>query len=304
MKCILAVFAVAVLAACVNGAVRFKGKTVLVTGGTSGIGYQTALQFAQEGAAVIICGRDVNKEHYSGEKAAKAINDDTLVSANHGSARFVKADVSKAEDVDNLFADIMKKEGTLDIAINNAGISGPVGKLGDTDKYTLGEHDPILNNFYGTMRCIAKEEEIMVGQNINGSIVNVAAVDGYTANSNLPLFSASKYAIIGLSHSLALKHLTGEDGPYIRVNSVAPTTTATPHAFNLVKKDKQPWEGDWVTEDSKEWKEALPKIVEHIPMGRIGRPNEVANTILWLCTDDAEFISGDIIGVDGGYWAM
>jgi len=303
MKWIIAVFAVAFMAACVNGdEVRFQDKVVLVTGGTSGIGYQTALQFAQEGAHVIICARDSQPQHYSGAKAVKSINADKTVQQNKGKVRFVKADVSKAADVSALFKNITKEEGYIDIAVNSAGISGPLGKLAETDKYTETEHDPIVNNVYGTMRCIAEEENIMVQKGINGTIINIAAIEGITPNSTMPRFSAAAHAIIGLGKGIALSHITGLNGPYIRVNSVLPARTATPFAFNLVK-GCQPWEGNWTTEDSEAWKEALPGIVEHIPMGRVARPKEVANTILWLCTEEAVYISADVVTVDGGFWA-
>jgi len=304
MKYIIAVIILAIVAASVNGDnVRFKDKVVLVTGGTSGIGYQTALQFAQEGARVIICARDSQKEHYSGADAVKKITDDEVVKKNGGTVRFVQTDVTNSAQVKALFDDIRAQEKTLDIAVNNAGISGPRGKLDETAKYTYTQYDPIINNVYGVMNCIAEEEAMMFKNGINGSIVNVAAVHGITPDSHYPLYSASKYAIIGLGNSVALNHIDGANGTYIRVNNVAPSTVATPFAFNRVKAC-QPWEGDWITEDSQIWQEALPSVVEHIPMSRVGRPNEVANTILWLCTEDAIHISGDTITVDGGYWAV
>jgi len=304
MKCIVAVIAVAIMAACVNGDGRFQDKNVLVTGGSSGIGFETAMLFAREGAHVIICGRDANSDHYTVEGSCETINKDPGVISAHGSCRPVKADVSKAEGSHLLFESIRQEEGYIDIAVNNAGISGPVGKLAETSQYTLGEHDPILNNVYGVMYCLAEEEAMFVANHVNGSIVSISSVNGVTPNSQLPRFSASSYSIIGLTSSIGLKYITGEkNGVYIRANTVAPGTVATPHAFNLVKDGKQPWEGEWVTEDSDTWKKALPKVVEHIPMQRVARPEEIAKTILWLCTDDAYFISADVVTVDGGVWA-
>jgi len=303
MKWFIAVAAVAVFAACANAQTRFQDKIVLVTGGSSGIGYQTALQFAQEGAHVIICARDSDTAHYSGDAAVEAINNDETVKQNHGFARFVKADVSKEDDVAHLFADIREKEGYLDIAVNNAGISGPVGHLLETVQYTVTAHDPIVNNLYGVIRCIGEEEALFMEKSINGSIVSVSAIEGITPASNMPRYSAAAHAIVGLTKSVAMNHITGEDGVYIRANVVCPGRTATPFAFNLVKEKDQPWEGEWVTEDSDTWKNALPSVVEHIPMARVARPNEIANTILWLCTEDADYISGDTLTVDGGVWA-
>jgi len=304
MKWFIAVVAVAALAVSINAEARFKEKIVLVTGGSSGIGFQTALQFAQEGAHVIIVARDSQKEHYNGTSAAQMINDDPDVKVNLGSARFYQADVSKTDQVRGLFDDIRAKEGTLDIAVNGAGISGPLGHIAETASYTLGEHDPILNNVYGVMNCLAYEEWLMNEKGVNGSIVNIASIQGVNPNSTLPRYVASKNAIIGLSKSLALKHITGDGDYFIRVNCVAPGITATPFLFNQVKPKQQPWEGEWVTEDSDTWKKAYPGVVMHTPMMRVARPSEIANTILWLCTEDAHHISGDVLIVDGGFWAL
>jgi len=303
MKWFIAVVAVAVMTACVSADVRFKNKVVLVTGGSSGIGFQTALQFAQEGASVIIAARDSQKEHYSGDQAVKAITDDETVKANGGDARFVQCDVSKTDQVAALFDNIRQNENALDIAVNGAGISGPLGHIAETSEFTLGVHDPILNNLYGVMNCLPFEEQIMMEKAVNASIVNIAAIQGVTPNSTLPRYTAAAHAIVGLTKSLALKHITGEDGFFIRVNAIAPGVTATPFAFNMVKSKQQPWEGEWVTEDSDTWKNALAGVVLHTPMQRVARPSEIANAILWLCTEDAVHVSADTLIVDGGFWA-
>jgi len=303
MKCVFAVVAVALFAACVNADdYRFVDKVVLVTGGSSGIGFQTALQFAQEGAHVIITARDSNTEHYSLKNATDTISADPAVIASKGFVRPVQADVSNRDSAKKLFDNIRAQEGRLDIAVNGAGISGPLGHLFETAEFTLTEHDPIMNNVYATMYCLAYEEELMYSNGINGSIVNIAAVQGIVPNSTLPRYTASKHAVIGLGKSLGLPHITGEDGVYIRVNNIAPGVTATPFAFQLVK-NSQPWEGEWVTEDSKTWQDALPGVVAHTPMGRVARPSEIAAAILWLCTDDANYISASTLLVDGGAWA-
>jgi len=307
MKNIIAVVAVAVLMACVCAdQPRFKGKVALVTGGSSGIGYQTALQFAQEGAKVIIVARDSNTKTHSLALAVKTISEDATVKANGGSVRSYKAELTKMTDVTKLFQDIKGHEGKIDFGINCAGISGPLGPMG-TMEYTYGEHDPIENNVYATLNAMTKEEEMMVNTNVSGVIISISAVEGVTPSSIVPRFSASKYAIVGLSNSIALVHITGEDGPYIRSNVVCPGPIATPQLFNKAKyyaeKPQQPWEGEEVTEDSPIWKEHEGNFSSKVPMGRIGRPAEVANTILWLCTDDAAHISGDFIMVDGGMWA-
>jgi len=308
MKSIVAVIVVAVLAAIVCAEPRFKDKIVLVTGGTSGIGYQTALKFAQEGAHVIITARDSNTEHYSGEKAVTAIKDDELVKQNNGDVRFVKADLTEADDVKNLFDDIIAKEVVIHFAVNAAGISGPLGKIGDTNEYTGTQYDPIANNVYSLLRAIAEEEEIMVQNNISGVIISVAGVEGVLPTPRFARYGASKYAIIGIAKSVALSHVAVDTPPYIRSNIIAPGPTATPLLFNQAKyyvDGTQPWAGEFIdSEDNPIWQESAGNFTGKIPMGRIAQPAEIANTILWLCTDEAYHIDGDVIIADGGQWAV
>jgi len=309
MKSIIAVVVAAVLIACVSaGQTRFVGKIVLVTGGSSGIGYQTALQFAQEGAEVVITARDSVPDHHSGDKAAKAINEDPLVKSSKGKARFFKADLTVATDVQKLFNDIRAKEGKLDFAVNAAGISGPIGSLAETAKYReYAQYDPVENNVYALLRAIAEEEALMVEKNISGSIVNVAAIEGVTPSVKLPRYGASKYATIGITNSIALTHITGDPAPYIRINSVAPACVGTPFLYNQAKyyaSNQQPWEGDYITNESQVWKESVGNFTAPVPMARVAEPKEVANTILWLCTDEAIHISADTVIVDGGVWSQ
>jgi len=308
MKCVVAVLVVAVLAACVCAEPRFTDKIALVTGGTSGIGYQTALQFAQEGAKVIIVARDSNPEHYSGEKAVTAIKADPQVQANHGDVRFIQGDLSRADDVKRVFDDIMANETVIHIAVNAAGISGPLGRLGDTNDYSGGQYDPILNNVYSMLRSIAEEEYIMLSNNISGVIISVAGVEGVLPTPRFARYGASKYSIIGIAKSVALVHVAVDNPPYIRSNIVAPGPVATPLLFNQAKyyaSGDQPWVGDFIdSETNPIWVESAGNFTGKIPMGRIGQPNEVANTILWLCTDDAYHVDGDVIIVDGGQWAV
>jgi len=309
MKAISVLAVAAVLVACVSAQeARFKNKVVLVTGGTSGIGYATALGFAREGAKVIIVARDSNVEHYSGEKAVNKISNDDKVKTNGGSVRFFKADMAEKDDANALFKNITAVEGRLDIGVNSAGVSGPMGTITDTMKYNKKkEYCPIRNNIYTAIRACAGEEKIMCDQNISGVIINVAAIEGVTPAPYLPRYGASKYAIIGLTNSIALGHISGDPAPYIRCNSVAPGPVATPFLFNRAKwfaKGQQPWEGEFISNESHPiWKESEGNFTEDVPMARIAKPAEVANTILWLCSDEASHISGDTIMVDGGLWS-
>jgi len=310
MKNIVAVIAVAVLVACASAAqTRFKDKIVLVTGGSSGIGYQTALQFAQEGAKVVITARDSKPKVHTGAEAAKKIKEDETVTKNGGDCRFIKADLTNADDVAKLFKDILSTEKTIDFAVNAAGISGPMGRIGDTKKFIDKDAkvDPIMNNVYCLLRAITEEEYIFVDQNKSGVIVNVVGVQGITPTPDLPLLGASKYASIGLSKSVAMVHIAADNPPYIRVNSVAPGPIGTPLLYNQAKfyaLGQQPFEGDEIDENSPIWKQSVGNFTGNVPMQRVGKPNEVANTILWLCTDEAEHISADTVIVDGGYWSV
>lgn len=309
MKGIVAVCAVALLVACAYAdPSELKGKIVLVTGGTSGIGFQSALQFAQNGARVIIVARDSDPKHYSGDAAVTAIKNDPTVQAAGGDVRFIKADVSKTTDVDKLFKDILANEGKIEIAVNAAGISGPIGKMDETAEFTETEHDPILNNLYSTIYCMAYEEDIMVTQNISGVILNICGLEGVNPDLMTPRNGASKFSIVGLTKSVAVEHVDATKSPYIRVNAVAPGATATPLLFqkakHLVNPKLQPWDEPYVTEDSDIWKQSVGNFTHSVPMARIGRPEEIANTIVWLCTDDAYQITADVIIVDGGLWAV
>jgi len=308
MKSIVAVIAVALLVACVNADSRFQGKNVLVTGGSSGIGLATALKFAQEGASVIIAARDSDTTHYSLQKAADTINNDATVKAAGGKCRSFKADLTKATDVKNLFDDIVSKEnGLLHLAVNAAGISGPLGKIVDTAKWTGTERDPILNNYYATLRSVTEEEYLMNTNGINGVIVNVISFEGIIPSTSSPLYAASKFASVGLSNSVGLLHAPNTTQPYIRVVGVAPGPTNTPllrNRANFFAFNKQPWEGEFQTEDSKTWKEYEANVSSSIPMARVAKPDEIANTILWLCTEDAVHISATTVMADGGIWAV
>jgi len=308
MKSIVAVIAVALFVACVNADSRFEGKNVLVTGGSSGIGYATALKFAQEGANVIIAARDSNPTHYSLDAAVKKINDDATVKTAGGKCRSVKADLTKPDDVKKLFDDIVANEkGLLHYAVNSAGISGPIGKVGDTNKYTGTVNDPILNNYYATLRSVTEEENLMMTNNIDGVIINLVSYLGIIPSKDVPLYAASKFATVGLSNSVGLLHAPNTTQPYIRVVGVAPGPTNTPHLRNMANYfvyGKQPWEGEFQTEDSKAWKDYEVNVTKNIPMGRVAKPDEIANTILWLCTEDAVHISATTVMADGGIWAV
>ena len=292
-----------VAAACYAEA-RFSGKVVLVTGGSAGIGFATSMSFAREGAHVIFCARDSNPSWYNGSFAALQINGDLDVIRNKGSARFVKADVSNRADVKALFENIRNNEGTLDIAVNNAGITGGFGPVESIFDYYGTKYDPMMTNFYGIAHCTSLEVALWKEQNKDGIIVNLASVNGYKASPGAPLYSTSKHAIIGFTKSVALENANTK--PYIRCNAIAPGFTDTPLVWNQCKfledGKTQPWEGDFINHDHPLWKKYESMLVN--PDGKIISPYDQANMILFLASDAAKSINGVVMSVDAGSTAQ
>lgn len=280
---------------------QFVGKVVLVTGGSSGIGYATALSFARYGARVVICSRDSNPAWFNGTAAAARINADPDVLSLGGYARWVRADVTKAKDVDALLADIVATEGTLDIAVNNAGIGGAFGALPDIEEYFCTEHDALQTNLLGQAQSLAAELQLFARQQRGGVIVNVASVNGFRGDEQGPLYVASKHASIGLTKSVALELARAPH--HIRLNALAPGLTSTSLVWQQTKfleTGQQPWLGEYITPDHPLWKKWEPAFLSAIPAGRICDPMDQARMVMYLCSEEADYISGGVFVVDGG----
>jgi len=221
-----------------------------------------------------------------------------------GKAIFIKTDHSKPEQVKNLIQQIDKMFGRLDIAINNAGISGPMGPFENNEKYFNTEYDPMITNYYSTLYSCYEEISYWNARPFNGNytIINVSSFLGIRGVANNAMYSASKHAINGLTQSLALEFASKTDKkPRIRIAGVAPSLIDTPMVRNLMKyavNGTQPWVGGLVSEQ-----EYAPfkKIVEMDIVGhRIGSPIEVANLIVFLASDEASYISGATFSIDNG----
>jgi len=294
----------AVLCSAANYKEEFSGKVVLVTGGSSGIGYQTALQFAQYGAKVIITARDDHPTWFNGTTAAANINDDPLVQQAGGSARFVKTDMSDIKQVQALFDDIRANEDDLHFAVNSAGIGGPLGEFPEVAGYIMGEHCPIRNNLYGVLHSLIYETRFMIEKNHTGAIVNLASVNGLKATPRGSLYATSKFGIVGMSRSVGVGFRPSEGLPQIRVNAVAPTLTNTSltwqQAKTIINPQVQPWEGDYITPDSPEWKQVGPQWIGRLVSQTIASPKNMADPILFLCSSDASYMSGIVLAVDRG----
>jgi NAD(P)-dependent dehydrogenase (short-subunit alcohol dehydrogenase family) len=249
---------------------RLANKVAVVTGAGSGIGRATALLFAQEGAAVVGC---------SNEPADHA----PLVAAAEGSAgtlTAVEADVSREEDVRRLIRTAVDRHGGLDILVNNAGIVRPALVTEETDETWQRLIDVNLKGvLLGAKHAIP--EMLRRG---GGAIVNVSSINGIRGNHRLVAYSATKGGVVAMTRALALDYATAN----IRVNCVCPGTVEDTRQVGSALVDAADRE------------ETLRYLVAKHPMGRLGRPEEVARAILFLASDEASFITGVALPIDGG----
>ena len=243
-------------------------KVAIITGAGSGIGKATAKLFAGEGAKVIVS--DINEEH--GKSAVEEIR------KAGGEAFFVKADSSKPEDNQALVKQTVEKYGSLDIAVNNAGIGGP---LGETGSYPVDGWQKVIDiNLSGVFYGLRYQIPAMLEK--GGSIVNIASILGSTGTKFSPAYVAAKHGVVGLTKTAALEYADKK----IRINAVGPGYIKTPLVEDALNTD------------------ALNALVALHPIGRLGEPEEIAELILWLASSKASFVTGAYYPADGGYLAQ
>jgi NAD(P)-dependent dehydrogenase (short-subunit alcohol dehydrogenase family) len=244
----------------------FSGKVALVTGGTSGIGKTTAIEFARAGAKVVLSGR---RE----KEGAQVV---TEIKKLGGDAAFIRANVAKDADVKAMVKFTVDKFGRLDIAFNNAGVEWK----GALDQATEAEYRRIFDiNVWGVLNSMRHEIPVML-KNGGGAIVNTSSVAGHVGLGEVSIYIASKHAVEGLTKALALEFAKQN----IRINAVAPGPIATDMWDRFA--------GD-----------ASDQIISIVPVARVGAADEIAAAVLYLASDAAKFTTGTSLVVDGGFIA-
>ncbi len=246
-----------------------QNKTALVTGAASGIGKSTAILYGKLGAKVMLS--DINEE--LGQQVV-----DEMVA--HGAvARFYRADVGDPVQCQQLVQETVSAFGSLDVAFNNAGIGGEMNQTAD---YSVEGWQHIINvNLNSVFYCLKYELEAMLKQDGPGAIVNMASILGQVGTAQSPGYTAAKHGVIGLTQSSAIEYASRG----IRVNAVGPAYIDTPLLSVLPKETKD-------------------FLVGLHPIGRLGRPEEVAELVVWLSSDKASFVTGSYYPIDGGYLAQ
>lgn len=244
----------------------FVGKTVLVTGGASSIGKAASAIFGARGAKVMIADLD----HARGEDVVASIR------ASGGEARFRRTDVTREDDVAALVTDTLASFGRLDCAFNNAGLSGPFTQFHEVD---LADWQRIIAADLTSVFLCMKHELKHMAKSGGGVIVNTASGAGFAPAPGLPHYTAAKHGVLGLTKLAAKEYaLAG-----IRVNAVCPGVTDTAMMQGFIGGNK----------------EIAEMMLATLPFGRMGRPEEVAEAAVWLCSDAASFVSGESMLVDG-----
>lgn len=245
-----------------------ENKVAVITGAGSGIGKAAAELFAREGAKVVVS--DISEEN--GRAAVEEVK------KKGGEAFFIKADSSKSKDTEALVKQTLQQYGALDIAVNNAGIGGPLSVTGD---YPIDGWQKVIDiNLSGVFYGLRYQIPAMLEK--GGSIINVASILGQAGTKSSPAYVAAKHGVVGLTKAAALEYADKK----IRINSIGPGYIKTPLVTNSLDEA------------------TLNALVGLHPIGRLGESEEIAELILWLASPKASFVTGAYYPVDGGYLAQ
>ncbi|WP_434978255.1 SDR family oxidoreductase [Daejeonia sp. YH14] len=245
---------------------QFREKVALVTGGGSGIGQATAIEFARKGAKVVVANRNEAMGHATVR----------LIQEIGGTAVFIKTDITDEDNVKNLLEQTVEIYGRLDFAFNNAGVSQDPGPV---DLQTADEFDRILNtNVKGVWLCMKYQLPELV--KTKGAIVNTASMAGVVGFAGAAAYTASKHAVIGLTKSFALEY--AEAG--VRINSIAPGFIDTGMFDEVGGSD-----------------DLKKEFANQVPLKRWGQAKEIADTVIYLCSSASSFVTGHTLIADGGY---
>lgn len=250
---------------------EFKSKVAFVTGASAGIGRATAIEFAESGAKVVVVDTNIS----GGQEVVAHIK------KLGGEAYFVSCDVSNAESVQRAVGETIAKYGALHFAFNNAGIEGAQALTADC---TIENWDRVIGtNLRGVWLCMKYQIPQMLKQG-GGSIVNCASVAGLIGFRNIAAYTASKHGIVGLTKTAALEYAKLN----IRINAVCPGVIATSMIDRFTGGNAQ----------------VAQALAAGEPVGRMGRPEEVASAVTWLSSAGSSFVTGQAVGVDGGWLAQ
>jgi NAD(P)-dependent dehydrogenase (short-subunit alcohol dehydrogenase family) len=251
----------------------FDGQVALITGAASGIGKATAFLFAQNGARTVLT--DISE--VEGQRVVSEI-----VKKFDTPSIFIKCDVSKSAEIEKIIEQTVNQFGRLDYAFNNAGIEGVANT---TTECTEENWDKTINtNLKGVWLCMKYEIEQILKQGQGGAIVNCSSIAGLVGFTGTPAYTASKHGVLGLTKTAALEY--AKSG--IRINAVCPGIIDTPMIDRFTGGDKK----------------AAAQITASEPIGRMGHPEEIAEAVIWLCSERSSFVTGHSLVADGGWVAQ